>query len=117
LIAEALGIAPAFEGLLDLPGATAISYEPSIQFAVDEACRLQIRLSIESRTSAYHVRVGEFPEDQLSVYLTARRYGSLERGMSYAEAVREMSDLCYEIAEGYVVDRVLRPLQQAIAMR
>ena len=38
---------------------------------------MQCRLSIETRTNAYQVRTGEFPEEQLSVYVTARRYGSL----------------------------------------
>ena len=60
-------------------GATWIlAHEPSIQFALDEDCRTQCRLSIEPRTSAYHLRVKEFPEEQLSVYFTARRYGSLD---------------------------------------
>lgn len=117
LIAEALGLAPAFEGLLEMPGATAIAYEPAIQFAVDEACRVQVRLSIESRTSAYHVRTSEYPEEQLSVYLTARRYGSLDRGESFVEVAQKLARLCREIAEEHVVNQILRPLQQAIAAR
>ena len=70
---------PAFEKMSrDSRGRSILANEPSIQFALDEECRTQCRLSIETRTSAYHVRTKEFPEEQLSVYFTARRYGSLD---------------------------------------
>jgi len=41
---------------------------------------LQARLMVETRTNAYHVRRGDFPEDQISVYFTVRQYGSLPSG-------------------------------------
>ena len=78
---------------------------------------MQCRLSIETRTSAYHVRTGEFPEEQISVYLTARRYGSFEAGESLAEATLRMANLCREVVDDHIVNHVLRPLQQAIALR
>ena len=78
LLADALGLPPALEKMLESPERKLVAYEPIIQFAVDDDCRTQCRLSIETRTSAYHVRTGEFPEEQLSVYLTLRHYGSLQ---------------------------------------
>src|SRR4051812_17992272 len=74
VVAEALGVGPGLEGLLDVPGARVINYEPSVTLALDEACRLQCRLSIETRTNAYQVRTGEFSEDQISLYFTVRQY-------------------------------------------
>ena len=117
LLAETLGVLPAFEKLTNYPGAVLISHEPSIQLALDEECRLQCRLSFETRTSAYHVRSAEFPEEQLSVYVTARRYGSLNPGETYLEAMQQLSHTCQEIVDDYVVDHILQPLQQAIAIR
>jgi hypothetical protein len=116
LLADALGVMPAFERMTEIPGATILANEPSIQFALDEECRTQCRLSIETRTSAYHVRMKEFPEEQISVYFTARRYGSLDGEETYVEAMRKLSDIAQEIVDGYVVENVLRPLQQAIAI-
>ena len=116
LLADALGVVPAFEKMTEIPGATILANEPSIQFALDEECRTQCRLSIETRTSAYHVRVKEFPEEQLSVYFTARRYGSLDGDETYVAAMRKLAEICQEIVDGYVVENVLRPLQQAIAI-
>lgn len=117
LVVEACGLTPAFEGLTNFLGSSAISYEPSIQFTLDEDCRTQCRLSIETRTSAYHVRTGDFPEEQLSVYVTARRYGSLGPGETYADVLHSLNDVCREIVENHVVSNVLVPLHQTIKMK
>ena len=117
LIADALGVSPAMEKLLELPNAGVISYEPSITLAIDEDCRTQCRLNIENRTTAYQARTREYPEEQLSVYLTARQYGSLGPDRSYVEVLEKLAVMCREIVDSYVIDNVLRPLQRAIAMK
>lgn len=117
LLVDALGLPPALERMLEVPGATILGSEPALQLALDEDCRTQCRLSFETRTAAYHVRTGEFPEEQLSVYFTARRYGSLDPGETFVSALRQLAALCTELVDGYVVENVLKPLQQAIAIR
>ncbi len=117
LVAEALGVTPAFERLTDMPGATMVAYEPNIQFSVDDDCRIQCRVSVETRTSAYHVRTREFPEEQISVYVTARRYGSLDPGETYVQAVERLANLGREVVDDYVIDNILLPLQQAISIK
>lgn len=117
LLIEALGVPPALEKMAEMPDSTMVAYEPSIQLAFDEECRTQCRLSIETRTSAYHIRTGEYPEEQLSVYLTARRYGSLDPDETYGGAMDRLAAICEEMLDGYVVDHVLRPLQETIAIR
>jgi hypothetical protein len=114
LAAEALGVSPAFERLLEYPNAQVISYEPSLTLALDEDCRTQCRLSIENRTTAYHVRTGEFPEEQLSVYVTARQYGSLDAGDTFEATLDRLSKLCRDIVDNYVIERVIEPLQKTI---
>jgi hypothetical protein len=117
LLVEALGVAPAFDRLTELSGATVICNEPSIQLALDEDCRIQCRLSVETRTSAYHVRMADYPEEQLSVYLTARRYGSLEPGETFVSVMTRLGEICRDLVDNYIIDSVLRPLQQAIAIK
>jgi len=117
LLVEALGICPALERMTEVPGATVLGSEPSLQLALDEDCRIQCRLSVETRTGAYHVRTGEYPEEQLSVYFTARRYGSLDPGETFVSAMKRLSELCIELVDNYVIDAVLRPLQQAISIK
>jgi hypothetical protein len=116
LLAEALGVSPGVERLMDHPGAVVINHEPAITLALDEDCRVQFRLSFETRTNAYQVRTAEYPEEQLSVYVTARQYGSLSRDTTYVEALGHLSGVCEEMIESYVVDQVLCPLARTIAM-
>lgn len=116
LIAEALGVCPAYEKLAAMPGTTFISNEPAITFALDDECRTQCRVNVETRTNAYQIRTGEFQDEQVSVYVTARRYGSLPPEMDYVEAVERLARLCRDVVDNYVVDGVLQPLARAIAL-
>jgi hypothetical protein len=117
LLVEALGMTPAYERLLELAHGTTVSYEPALQLALDPDCRTQVRMSLETRTTAYHVRTGEYPEEQLSVYLTARRYGSLDPGETYITAMNRLVDIARNLVDNFMVENVLRPLQQTIASR
>ena len=117
VVADALGLAPAFERLRDIEGASLLSQEPSIQFAMDDECRTQVRIAVETRTSAYHIRTREFPEEQLSAYLTARRLGSLAAGETYADAARKLIAIAEELLDHFMIGQVLQPLQQAIAAK
>lgn len=117
LVAEALGISPALEKLIELPGSTIVSCEPTITLAMDEDCRIQCRLSIENRTNAYQIRTGDFPEEQLSVYVTARRYGGLPPDTSYVQALDDLRSVCCEMIDNHVAENILQPLARAIAAR
>src|SRR5262245_12120592 len=68
VIAEALAPNTPFEALMQHPGARTLHYEPSMVVALDEKCRLQARLWVESRTNTYQVRTGQFAEAQVRVY-------------------------------------------------
>lgn len=117
IIAEAIGVLPAFDNIQQMSGVKVVCYEPAFQFALDEDCRIQCRLSIESRTSAYHIRTQEFPDEQLSVYLTARRYGSLEQGESFTDQLQKLQSASEEIIDGYLIEHILVPLKQTIGTK
>ena len=74
---------------------------------------MQCRLSIETRTNAYQVRTGEFPEEQLSVYVTARRYGGWRRARRTCEVLETLTGVCHEMIDHYVADNVLQPLARS----
>jgi hypothetical protein len=117
LVAEALGLGHAMEPLIDVPEAQVLNFEPSITISLEESCRLQARLMVETRTNAYQVRRGEFPEDQISVYFTVRQYGSLQASDSYEESLHRLHDHCERLMQDYVIEHVLRPLAQAISTK
>ena len=117
IVAEALGTGSALEGMLDIPGARLLNFEPSLTVSLDESCRRQARLMIETRTNAYQVRRAEYPEDQISVYFTLRQYGSLEPDTSFEQTFLQLRARCDELMESYVIDHVLRPLAHAISAK
>jgi hypothetical protein len=117
LVAETLGVSPALEKLLEVPNATVVSCEPTVTIALDEDCRTQCRLSIENRTNAYQIRTGEFPEEQLSVYVTARRYGGLPPDTTFLQVLDHLRNVCCEMVDGYVAENILQPLARAIAAK
>lgn len=114
LLAEALGISPAFEPLVALPGARIVGNEPCIQVALDSDCRTQCRVNVESRTTAAHMRAGEYPEEQLSVYLTARRFGTPDNGESFVSTAHDLANICRDIVDRYLIENILQPLQTTI---
>jgi hypothetical protein len=117
LVAEALGMGSAFENLLSIPGGRPLNYEPSITLALDESCRRQCRILIETRTNAYQVRRNDFHEEAITVYFTVRQYGSLPHDSSLAESLKQMRGTCEELLQEHVIEQVLKPLQQAISTK
>jgi hypothetical protein len=118
VVAEALGVGSAFEGLLESPRSKkVVNYEPSLTMALDEACQLQARLSLETRTSAYQLRTGDFGDDQISLYLTIRQYWGNGPDLSFLESFRRQREIGEEILQHSVIPRVVRPLAQVIASR
>lgn len=116
LVVDALGVLPCMEPLLEMPNTNVIAHEPTLQFALDEDCRTQCRVGIETRTTAYHVKTATFPEEQLSVYVTGRRFGSLDAGETYVSVANRLANICCEVIDTYVGPKILKPLQQTIGI-
>ena len=85
VVAEALTAGTPLEGLVQVPAARVLHYQPTMMLALDDACQLQARLSIETRTNAYQVRTNSFPETPVTVYFTVRQFWGKQRS-SFAEA-------------------------------
>jgi hypothetical protein len=117
LVAEAMGVGSHLEGLLDIPGARVLNFEPSITLSLEDDCRRQCRLMIETRTNAYQVRRNDFPDDHISVYFTVRQYGSLQHDASYEQTLLELRRECEDLAEEHLIDQVLKPLALAISTK
>ena len=117
LVAETLGVGPALEGLLDEAGGKTLNFEPSLTMALDDECRRQARLMIETRTNAYQVRRNDYPEEAISVYFTVRQYGSLPHDGSFGETFRELRENAEALLQHHVIDSVLQPLHQAISRK
>ena len=117
VVAEALGVIPGLEALFDRGPARVINYEPTITLALEDTCRLQARLSIETRTNAYQVRTGEFGDDQISLYFTVRQYWGQGTEGTFLDAFRRQRTIGEEMLQTAIIPRIVRPLARAIASR
>lgn len=117
IVAEALGLGQSLEGLLEGSGGRVLNFEPSLTLALDETCRLQCRLSIETRTNAFQVRTGEFPEEQISIYFTVRQYWGTGPERTFLDAFRRQRAIGEELITEKIVPRIIQPLVAAIASK
>jgi hypothetical protein len=115
VVSEALGLHPALESLVQNAGIRVLNYQPSLMLALDEPCRLQCRLNIETRTNPYQVRTGQFTEAPISVYFTVRQYWERQPYKSFQESYRNQRRICQEIVDNHIIPAVIRPLAQRIA--
>jgi len=117
LVADALGVPLAFERSLEIPSAQVVHYEPAITLALDRDCRLQCRISVETRTNDYHVRTQEYPEEQVSVYVTCRYYGCLPGQNGFIQTLDLLAKTGRAVIDQYVIESILQPLAKAITLR
>src|SRR5262245_40212367 len=117
VVAEALGLNTTLENLLQLPGSRVLNYEPSLMLALEDTCRLQCRLSIETRTNAYQIRTGQFPEAPISVYFTVRQYWGRQPYKTFLESYQNQRRVCQELVDSHIIPAVVRPLAQTIAAK
>jgi hypothetical protein len=117
VVAEALGLPSPLESLLQLPGSRVLNFEPSIMLALDEACRLQCRLSVETRTNAYQIRTGQYGDAAITVFFTVRQYWGRQPYTNFVDSLRNQTRIAREMIDSHVIPAVLRPLAQTIAAK
>jgi len=117
LVAEALGVPPSMDALTENFEGQIIGFEPHLTFAIDEQCRTQFRISIETRSTAYQVRTGEYSDEPLSVYVTARQYGSIGPDRTLVDISRNLSSICERMLDSYIIENILSPLARTISLK
>ena len=117
VIAEALAPTGPFEAFMQHPGAKLLHYEPSMVIALDEKCKVQARLWVESRTNTYQVQTGTFPEAPISVYVMVNQAWGKGAPGSFIEAYQHQRKLAQDLVDTYVIPNVLRPLSQTIGSK
>jgi hypothetical protein len=85
--------------------------------ALDDSCQLQARMSVETRTTAYQVRTGQFPESPISVYFTVRQFWAKQPFKTFAEGYQNQRRILDELVQQYVVPNILQPLARAIGAK
>jgi hypothetical protein len=117
VVAEALATGTPLENLITLPGSKVLNYEPAVMLALDENCRLQCRMTVETRTNPYQIRTGQFPDSAISVYFTVRQYWGKQAFKTYAESYHNQRRIAQELVDSHVIPNVIQPLSQAISAK
>jgi hypothetical protein len=117
VVAEALANGSALEGLSQVPAGRVLHYQPTLMMALDDGCQLQARLSVETRTNAYQVRTGNFPEVPISVYFTVRQFWGKVPFKSFVDSYQNQRRVLDELVASYVVPNVINPLAKAIGAK
>ena len=117
VVAEALATGGAFEPLAKLPAGRVLHYQPSMTMALDDNCQLQCRLNIETRSTAYQVRTGNYSEAPISVYFTVRQFWGKQPHKSFVESYLNQRRLLDELVTEHVIPNVVQPLAKTIAAR
>jgi hypothetical protein len=103
--------------LLDEAGSRPIDVQPTIAVALSDDCRLQARVEVLTRTDNYQVRTGDYNDDEISVYLTIRRYWGDRPKEPMCNIFGDLFERADQLAAARIVPKVLRPLSSAIASR
>lgn len=98
-------------------GARPVDFQPTVTVALSEDCRLQARIDVVTRTNSYQVRTGDYSEDVISVYLILRRYWGDHPKASLEDMAEQLAQRAENLAETYIVPRILRPISAAISSR
>lgn len=114
---EALGGDGPFDALSKIGGTGVLNYQPSMMIALDDSGQLQARLSVETRTTPYHVRTGNFPELPISTYLTIRQFWHKQPFANYQESYRLQRERLDELVNDWLLPQVVQPMQRVIAAK
>ncbi len=94
-----------------------IDAQPYYGIALNADCDLQAYLEVKSRTSTYEIRSDSFESKPITVFLTIRKYWSINQPASLAEGLIVLLDHGDELASEKIVPQFVNPLAAAIASR
>ena len=112
IIYEALLAESPQAALLDHPGAKPLDVQPMIGLALED--RLQAFFEVKAATTASQVRAGRFRTEPISVFLTMRRVGPIDKIEDLLEQFDLMRRKGEELVANKVVPDLLAPISRAI---
>jgi hypothetical protein len=117
VVAEALAVNGPFEGLIKATGGQLLLFQPAVMLALDDACQLQCRVNVETRTTAYQVRTGNYSEAPVSVYASVRQFWSRQPYPRFAESYYRQREILDQIVMEQVLPGIVQPLAKTIAAK
>ena len=117
LLAGVLSKGSPTEALLHPPNSQVLFFQPSWTLVHDDTCRLQSTVAIQTRTDAFQIATGNYPESALSIFLTVQRYWAAEHGDSFSEDYARLREFGAELIANHIGPSLIEPIVRAIAAR
>jgi hypothetical protein len=115
IVAQAILSGCPLANLFAEESARLVECEPSLVIALDDGCHMQARLHLETHSSSYQVRTGQYEDEPISVYLTIRQYPHPGAMLDLRTAFARQSEVCEDIATRIVIPNVVQAISAAIA--
>lgn len=112
LINEALMEHTAMSRLLEVEGARPMDVQPVVGFVLPD--RTQVFFEVKPRTSVGQVRAGRFRTEPISVVLTVRRGGPVDKVERLNVWLEELRDQAERLAHDKLVPELVAPISRAI---
>lgn len=117
IVAESLFEHSPLACLLDAPGTRPVDFQPTMMVSLSEDLRVQARLDVITRTSTGQIRLGQYGDEAISVYLTVRRFWDDQPRVPLTDVAQQLCQRAEQLANDHVLPRVVRPIGSAIASR
>jgi hypothetical protein len=114
VVFEALLADSPIASLIDVQNESIIESQPFLGFTLNGGCDLQAFVEIKTRTTTREVATGRFEDEPISVYLTARQYGSLKTMEDFNKSFATLAGHIERLAEDRIIPHVVRPIREAI---
>ena len=115
IVSQALLANSPLSQLMLQPSTKPIECEPTLTIALDEDCCLQARLTLETRSSSYQVRTGNYESEPITVYFTIRKYPTQGQLMNMQDVFEKSKDICEDWVCRVIVPHVIGPIMAAIS--
>lgn len=118
IVAEAiLGSGP-LTNLLEQGGFKPVDLQPGLVFALSDDCRMQGRISIESRTNTYEIRTGKYNDEKpISLNFMVRQYPQPNEKFDALRSFAGQWAMLNELMADKIVPIFVKPLVNAISQR
>jgi len=114
IVREALLGDSGLAALVDLPGARPLDVQPVIGVALDTASDLHAFFEVKTRTSLAQVRADRYRTEPISIFLTVRKNGPIQKIDELPGILDELIGQCEQLATGCVIPQLVHPISRAI---
>jgi len=100
--------------LIDAGGHRPIDLQPVLGTALDDRCRLQAYFEVKTRTSLGQIRADRYRTEPISIFLTIRRMGPIDKVDDLPAWLSELRRDAERLATEKLVPHLLNPISRAI---